>query len=138
MLLIYMSNPYFYSVSFTNCPFTAGVSYSMTDQALSTPVVIPQGSYISRVYFNTGTFSSNATLSVGWSGNTDAIVPASAGVTTNTLNNVGIQYIPGGVTQFTSQDQTILLTSDSNVTSGSVGVVIEYIGFGNFADSNDE
>jgi|SRR5579872_4433429 len=121
--------PYNLFFPFANAPFTSGVSVALTDESTLIQEVLPSGSFIGNVWFQKGSFPSNGTLSIGWSGNTGAIVPASAGITTNMLNNSDVQYTSPNIISATTADHALVLTSDSDISSGTVNVIISYISY---------
>lgn len=126
-----MSNPYNYQRALANGPFTTGVPFALNNITSFDPVVIPTGAFVTKIFVDTASFPSAGTLSVGWSGDNDAILPASAGVTTTMLGTSGVLYRPPALGYAATADQTVTAMFDSNIASGQLNVGIEYIPFAN-------
>jgi hypothetical protein len=115
---------YLFTSAFT--PMTANTPVPLYDAGALTHEILPNGSFVAGVYFDTGSYVDDATISIGWSGNNDGVVPASAGITTTTLNTTGQSYVPSGTVPAVNADTPLTIMTSGNVTSGQINLVIAY------------
>lgn len=110
--------------------FIASVSVTLTDSQTVQDAVLPTGGLVSSVYAKAdNALSGSAGLSIGWEGATGAVLPLSAGLTTDNLNQ-GDWH--GSIASMLSaaQDKTLVVTADGNFT-GQVHFKIVYETFAN-------
>lgn len=115
--------------AFVNAPFTASTPIALTDASALTQVVLADGMYVDAVYFDQSNLSSNGTISIGWSGNTDGVVPSSAAITAVELNAGKLAFNPSNKCLSPIGNQNLVVTSDSNITSGTINLIIKAIDY---------
>lgn len=119
---------------FINSPVSASTPSALLNPATLTTVSIPVGALVTAIYLHAGaaiTADSNSTISVGYTGNTDAILPASAACTTNTLNAGDVRYPVAGLMSSLDSTKGLMLNSSANITAGQIQCVISYTAWGN-------
>ncbi len=118
--------------AFAVAPFSANTPVALIDASALTQVSIDDGAFVDNVYFSTDTFPSNGILSIGWSGNTDGVVPAAVGISTDALTAGYVSYNPTNVLYAPIGSKSLVLNCDSNVASGRVSVIIKTAKYSDF------
>jgi hypothetical protein len=123
---------------FATAPFTAGGSVVLTDISTLTDEIIPANTFVDSIYFTQSSFTTTtlgittpsiSTFSIGWAGNTNAIVPTTGLVTATQLDANSIRYAPSGAVNGNNASETLMLTSSGTITSGTVNLVLKIISY---------
>jgi hypothetical protein len=115
-----------------SAPFSLLQSKPLIDAFSGSQCVLPANYIVRRTYFHVTTpLSNTSTWSVGWAGNTDALVPVTATLTSALLNSSDNAYGSGGLTTSQSINQNLVVTSTLAVTTGNMEVVVECVPFVN-------
>lgn len=111
-----------------SAPFALASSNPIIDFNTGAQMVIPANHILTAVYMRAShSISDLSTISVGWTGALNAIVPASLSITTTNLNSNDVGVFASTPQIAISGNKSLLLTSTAAVTSGTIKVIVNTV-----------